>query len=285
MSSLPSFRIIVILVLLWMPARAAAAQAAGPVPNAPDQGVAPLDLNESYFWGYATDGATLLTAPARWNAGDWLTASVVTGATMLLYGHDQKIQTWVQGHKTTTVERIGDDVMPIGCGLATVPIVGGMFLYGRLAHDAKMQTTSLLTVESAVLTGVIVEALKYATGRHRPFTGDPPHTWDGPGIPADSAQSFPSGHAAIAFSVASVIATEYDNAFVAPLAYAIAAITAATRVVHNVHWTSDVFAGSAIGFWTGRMVVAAHRVPKGAGIAIVPLINRDVRGLTLTAAF
>jgi membrane-associated phospholipid phosphatase len=140
-------------------------------------------------------------------------------------------------------------------------------------------------VESFVLTGVFVQALKNGTGRHRPYTNDPPHTWDGPGIHGSAETSFPSGHASSAFAVATVIASEYDNYVVPAFAYSVAAITALNRVWHNAHWPSDTFVGSAIGYFTGKTVVASHRAGGETKMSFAPMIIDGVPGMVLTYVF
>jgi membrane-associated phospholipid phosphatase len=246
---------------------------------------APVEFNKDYFNGYVTDFKSMIASPARWDTSHWITATLLTGATILLYENDAKIQKWALDNKTTTSNDIGDKATMAGCGVLTIPIVGGMYLYGALADDGKMRKTSLLSVESFVLTAVVVQTLKYATGRHRPYTGDGPRAWDGPGIHDDAELSFPGGHASTAFSIATVIASEYDNIIVPTLAYGIATLTALNRVTHNYHWMSDVFVGAAIGYFTGKAVVASHRNGMENKLSFTPILNDGGLGIILTYRF
>lgn len=245
-----------------------------------------VELNKEYFKGYVSDFKNIVTSPARWDASDWITAVAVSGVAVGLYDNDAKIQKWALDHKTKTTDKIGDDATLAGNGVLTAPIVGGMYLYGYLADDGKMRKTSLLSVESFVLTGVFVQVLKYGTGRHRPYTGDPPHTWDGPfARHSGTNMSFPSGHASAAFSVATVIASEYDNIIVPTLAYGVATITALNRVTHNAHWSSDIFVGSAIGYFTGKAVVASHRGGGEERLSLAPMIIDENVGIGIIYKF
>jgi len=234
--------------------------------------------------GYFPDAKTIVTAPARWEAADWLTAVGVAGVTAGLYTQDGKIQNWAQKNKTSTADRIGDGATSIGFGAYTLPLLGGLYLYGHLADDAKARTTVLLAAESFVLTGVITQTIKFSAHRHRPYSGDPYHTWDGPGLSnASEKMSFPSGHASSAFAIATVVASEYENSFVVPpLAYGIASLTAMNRVLHNAHWTSDIFFGSAVGYFTGKMVVKSHDSSKKTNLMIVPVMDGKQAGLLMT---
>jgi len=247
---------------------------------------APVEFNKAYFKGYVTDLKSIVISPARWDSTDWITATVVTGIAVGLYENDAKIQKWVLDHRTDSTNSIGDKVTELGFGKYTPVLIGGMYLYGHFAEDGKMRKTALLSVESFVLTGIFTQVLKYSTHRHRPDTGDPPHTWDGPSLDrSGSTMSFPSGHASSSFAIATVIASEYDNYLVPPLAYSVAAITALNRVSHNAHWSSDVFVGSAIGYFTGKAVVASHRNGKETRLSLAPMMIDGNLGSVMTYRF
>jgi membrane-associated phospholipid phosphatase len=244
-----------------------------------------VEFNGDYFKGYVTDGIHIVTSPARWDASDWFTATLVTGVAAGLYENDVKIMKWVQDRRTTTMDDIGNNVTDLGHGKYTPALIGGLYLYGHIAGDGKARKTALLSVESFVLTGVFVQTLKYASRRHRPNTGDPYNTFDGPGRESKTSNaSFPSGHASSAFAVATVIASEYDNAVVPPLAYGIATIAALNRVMHNAHWPSDTFVGAAIGYFTGKAIVASHR-GKGDRLSLAPMMEESATGVVLTYTF
>jgi membrane-associated phospholipid phosphatase len=243
-----------------------------------------VELNKEYITGYWTDFKNIITSPARWDDSDWITAALVSGAAVGLYYNDEKIQKWVLDNRTTTSNNIGDNVTYLGSGYLTLGVVGGMFLYGQVADNGKATETALLSVESFALTGVFVQIIKRTTGRHRPYTGDPYNTWSGPSL-ASAYDSFPSGHSSSAFAVASVIAEEYDNYIVPPLAYGAAAITGYNRMQHNAHWASDVFVGAAIGYFTGKAIVASHRRGNASTMSISPLIDGERPGLMLTYRF
>ncbi len=189
-----------------------------------------VEFHKGYFKVYVTDFKNIVTAPARWDSSHWLTAGIVTGIAAGLYDNDAKIQKWVQDHKTTTTENLGDNVTSLG--LTYTPILlGGMYLYGHFADDPKMRKTVLLTIESVVLTVISVQTLKYACSA----TGPIPETVLTPGTASalhgsNSRFSFPSGHAASDFAIATVIASSMTTIIVPPLAYTIASITALNRI-------------------------------------------------------
>ena len=97
--------------------------------------------------------------------------------------------------------------------------------------DNKLEQTGFLAAYALANTGVITTVFKVITGRQRPYKDNGKDTWHwlsdyfhSPNtIGDDNHSSFPSGHSAVAWSLASVISTEYnDTKFVAPVAYTLA---------------------------------------------------------------
>ena len=193
--------------------------------------------------------------------------------TVCLYTQDDHIQSWVQGHKNSTTGHLSNDVKKIG--LYSILTFVGLGLYGYIAGDRKAVVTFWLGMESFIITGVFVEVLKRSTGRSRPHTGDPHDRWTGLNFSDQNDQlSFPSGDVSSAFSVASVVASEYGNAVVPPLVYTTATLIALERVHNNAHWPSDVFVGAAVGYFTGKAIVASHRDVKESFCVLLTLIRK-----------
>lgn len=199
---------------------------------------------------------------------------------MGLYTQDDKIRSWVQKHKNASTQHIADDASNIFT--YSVPALAVFGAYGYFFSDDKAMTTFLLATESLVINGVFVESLKYATGRSRPYTGDSHDTWNGY-MTQDAYHSFPSGDASTAFAMATVVASEYDNMIVPPLVYGTSILIALERVHNNAHWSSDVFVGSAIGYFTGKAVVAAHS--KQSNLCFEPLIDGKDKGVLMSYRF
>ncbi len=276
-----TFGLVTLLVLVTTSSALATEDSSASPADTPTTKTESVELNKAYFSGYLSDTKNILTSPARWDKSDWLEASLVTGVAVGLYTQDDKIRSWVQKHKNTTTENLADDVKKIYT--LSLPALVGLGAYGYIAPDTKAKTTFLLSAESFVITGAFVQVLKHTTGRHRPYTGDPHDTWS-PGWTSNGAHlSFPSGDASTAFSIASVVATEYDNMFIPPLVYGISTLIALERVHNDGHWASDVFVGSAIGYYTGKAIVASHS--KKSNVSFEPLIDGQVRGVLMSYRF
>lgn len=103
--------------------------------------------------------------------------------------------------------------------------------------DGRSSWPRMLTSDafSAVMTVGGVELLKRSVGETRP---------DG-----EDNRAFPSGHAAISFMLATMLHKEYGcrSPWISLGGYTIATATAASRVAHNCHWTSNVLVGAGLG--------------------------------------
>jgi len=245
-----------------------------------------FELNRDYLKGYIYDVKYILTSQSRWGRSDWIRAILIAGTTVGLYTYDQDIQNWAQKNRNNTSDKIAKFAEPVGNWSYTLPSLSLLYLYGHFFEDEKVRKVALLSLESFVIRSIFARTLKYIGHRHRPSTGDPHNIWDGPGF-SSSHLSFPSGHSSTAFAIATVIASEYDNrVFIPPLIYGIATLTALSRVNDNAHWASDVFFGSAIGYFTAKAIVGLHsKEKKDRGVTVFPVINDKYTALLMSYRF
>lgn len=136
---------------------------------------------------------------------------------------------------------------------------GASFLLGEIKHDDHLSETGLLSGEAAINATAVAYAFKEITQRQRPFQGN------GNGDFFTGGSSFPSEHAAIAWSVASVWAHEYPGWLSQAAAYGLATTISATRVTAKQHFPADVIIGSAMGWYFGRQVYRSHHDPEIGG--------------------
>jgi membrane-associated phospholipid phosphatase len=95
------------------------------------------------------------------------------------------------------------------------------------------------------------KALKKLIGRARPDAKESP--WDIDPL-ANRQVSFPSGHAALAFTLATSLADDLHNTWSSIALYTFATGTAWSRLNDNRHWPSDVIGGAVLGFTVSRMM-------------------------------
>src|SRR5215469_6018966 len=132
----------------------------------------------------------------------------------------------------------------------------GMYLFSFPTHNERWRETGFLAGEAAVNSLVAVEALKYSLGRERPYQGN------GGGSFFHGGTSFPSEHAAAAWSVAGVIAHEYPGTFSKLLAYGLASTVSFSRIHARQHFPSDVVVGSALGYLIAESIYNRRHEPQ-----------------------
>lgn len=242
-------------------------------PNPPDS------ITGEYVKGYFTDTGKMLVSPVKWDRSDWLKAGLVIGATSGLYLADTGIKNFAQKNQSATGDKGAAVGNTLGNPFVIVPTLGLFYLYGHLNEDPMARRTSLLSVESLVISGVFTGAVKLAARRPRPSTGESATSWNGPSLKGGDP-SFPSNHTTAAFSIASVIAEEYgDNPYVPPIAYGLATLTGFARIYDNKHWASDAFFGGVIGYFVGKTVVRYHTLQSDIPLTLLPTASRQGFGV------
>jgi membrane-associated phospholipid phosphatase len=129
---------------------------------------------------------------------------------------------------------------------------GALYLLGLTTNNEHQRETGYLSGEAAIDSLIVVEALKYATRRQRPFQGS------GTGPFWHGGTSFPSEHSAVAWAIAGTVAHEYPSPFMRFLAYGAATAISASRITAKQHFPSDVLVGMALGYLSSEYVYRQH---------------------------
>ncbi len=241
--------------------------------------------DKEYWKRYISDTKNIITSPLRWQGSHWLAVTMATGATFCFYIFDEDIRDFVQDNRNDTSDGMANIMEVLGDGRYTLPPLGMFYVYGHYTKNMKALRTTLLSLESFIVSGAFVQAIKFTGHRHRPGSDESAYRWDGPSL-STSNLSFPSGHSQTAFSIATVIASEYNNyKLIPPLAYSLATLSAFSRVNTDDHWASDVFFGSALSYFTAKAIIHLHDSKKGKNISILPIINDNQTGMFITYKF
>jgi hypothetical protein len=129
---------------------------------------------------------------------------------------------------------------------------GGLYLLGLLTHNQHQRETGFLSGEAAINSLIVIEGLKFATGRQRPLEGN------GKGPFWSSGASFPSEHAAATWAIAGIVAHEYPGPLMKLLSYGMATTVSVSRITAKQHFPSDVLVGAALGYLTSEYVYRKH---------------------------
>jgi membrane-associated phospholipid phosphatase len=186
----------------------------------------------------------------------------VTGTTVGLVALDPWTGRYFQRTKTTTYSGFNKVFSSKNTAIANFAIPIALYGIGLARKDVYAQRTFILAGQAVLTSEILTTVMKDVTRRANPALippgGDFSDTWfkKGGGNWVRGIGAFPSGHAISAFSVATVYAERYPTPRWKPiLAYGLAAVAGFSRVSLETHYVSDVFLGSALGYFIGRHVV------------------------------
>ena len=118
-----------------------------------------------------------------------------------------------------------------------------LFVTGVIKKDKSLKRNALIAGESILVSSVFTYALKNTVKRQRPFSADSLIVRAGHG----GGYSFPSGHTAEAFSLATSLSLSYPKWYVVVPAYLWAGTVAYSRMYLGVHYPTDIVAGALVG--------------------------------------
>jgi membrane-associated phospholipid phosphatase len=214
-------------------------------------------LGLSLLQNIAHDQREIWSSPARLRFSDmeWLVPVGGFAAGLLVTDRD------TSGHLSRNAQTIRryNNVANAGV-VGLIGVAGGLSLWSLRSHNAHWRETGYLAGEAAINSLLLVETAKYSLRRERPFQGDGSgQFFQGGGT------SFPSEHAAAAWSIAGIIAHEYPGRLTKLMAYGLASAVSFSRVRARQHFLSDVFIGSMIGDLVAQQVYSRHHDPELGG--------------------
>ena len=205
---------------------------------------------------FAQDQKYIWTSPARIRFADatWLVplGGITAGLLVTDQGYSNSLS-----RQASTLNRY-NKVSNVALG-SLIGAGAGMYLLSFPKHNDHWRETGWLAGEAALNSLIVTETFKYSLGRQRPYQGT------GAGSFFQSGTSFPSEHAAAAWSVASVIAHEYPGILPKLFAYGAAAAVDYSRVHARQHFPSDVLVGSVLGYLVAQSVYHRRHEPELGG--------------------
>jgi membrane-associated phospholipid phosphatase len=195
-------------------------------------------------------------AAAAGHAIRWYEPLAVVGGIALLSSLDQPVADHFRDHRSSSGDDVADAWIHLGAPEVYGPVTAGVIVGGLIAHDREVTRAGFRLGFSLGLAAVAAEGLKFVLGRERPdqntsgFDFDPVHL--------DSA--FPSGHATMAFAMATSLAGDIHRTWATIALYSAATGVAAARVYQQEHWLSDVAGGAAVGIASAKLVSGRWRV-------------------------
>lgn len=173
--------------------------------------------------------------------------------------------------RDSVADRLGQPLTQFG-------LAAGFYGHGFITDSERSRRIGAIGAVALSANGLATWGLKSAAGRRRPFMDEGNGHWRaGSGY---ENSSFPSGHTSMAFTMASVVAEEYESPWVDGAAYGLAGLVGASRIHQDQHWLSDVAGGALLGVVIGKGV---SRWERRSGWA--RSVYTDGRGLYLRMSF
>jgi len=241
-------------------------------------------LDRAFLGRFKRDFAAVITSPARWTRRDLLTLAAVSGTGLLIMAFDHDIQDWAQARRSESSDQASSFFTQFGNGAVLVGLSAAVYAAGAVGHNDGWRKTALLSLESLATASFIVWTTKVIAGRARPYTGESSGSFH-PFSLENSFWSLPSGHAAAAFSVATAIALQSKSAFVDLAAYGLATMVGFARIHDDKHWASDVFIGSALGYFVAKKIARLNRPGEKPSVSWGFQSSRGRQAVTLNIAF
>jgi hypothetical protein len=221
------------------------------------------------------DGLSFWSAPVRFSGRNWIiTGGTAAGAIGVISADDYLCSVFSTETEEELPHSVWESATYYGDLRYASIFSAGMYAVGLVSGDRDIRVTGRLVLESLVLSGSAVLALRYMTGRTGP--GPKGDSWDFKGFQWDAErQAFPSGHTMVAFALSTVLAEQIDHPLARIGLYGIASLAAYSRVRFDQHWTSDVLVGGALGIAAGLYVISREREREGqsgkhGGLSIMP---------------
>ncbi len=218
-------------------------------------------LNSDYLLSYWHATVYTIKQPARYSTDDWLAAAGLGAIVAITYSQDRLIYNGIHNQQPSNRQTWQKHAMEgFGSGLSAFPLLAGIYAHGLLADNSQSRHAALAGGQAFLLSAGAAYIIKTIAGRERPgnATADPGNWtfFSGSG----DFHAFPSGHSMRAFALASVLAGIYDDKpWLGAGFYALASLTAFSRLSEGKHWPSDVLAGAVLGYGIGRAVLHFNR--------------------------
>ncbi len=231
----------------------------------------------SVVWGDAktawNDGVDIFASPLHFDGSQWIETGLILGGTVAISALDRTDRLVALRNQSQSAENVFTVGRDYGVGTYGLAFSGGLYAGGLIFRSGDVRETGLMLLESISFAGIITNVVKTVVGRSRPFVEEGPFRFRGMQF-KDETTSFPSGHSTVAFAISSVLSRQIKNTWASIGLYALATLTAVSRVYDDQHWTSDSFMGAAIGNTVGIAVIGLHRSENDkTSFRVVPSFN------------
>lgn len=137
-------------------------------------------------------------------------------------------------------------------------IIGGGLILSGNSGNQKNKRIGFEILQANLYSVTITQLSKMLLGRSRPYKNEGADNFTFFSLLDDDFWSMPSGHTTVAFATFTTLSVNSENKVNQVLYMIPAFLTGISRIYHDKHWSSDVFLGAAIGYFTARFVNNLH---------------------------
>jgi hypothetical protein len=248
--------ILTVLLLVSLATVSAQSPAGSPAPS-PSPSEKRPSLEHEFFKNILKDQGAIWSSPIHLRKADAQWAIPLGLSTAALIATDNRTAGEI-GEFHDQIQ-LSHNISYLGSSYGTGAIAAAFYVIGRTKGNYRARETGILGAEAVIDSGLVYNAVKVVVERRRPLSVVRPGDF------FERGTSFPSGHSAAAWSLATVVANEYhDRRAVQITAYALATAVSISRFTGRNHFLSDVLIGSAIGYGIGHYVYHKHHVENSA---------------------
>jgi membrane-associated phospholipid phosphatase len=234
--------------------------------------------------------APALSASARPPLVGWRDAwfgIAASAAVVVAYQADARTRRAALESDGPGLDRLSKGAEKLGKPVVLVPVLLVVDQVAGLRRLPGLRGATRRIAGAILVAGISAEVLKKTVGRARPEdAGGDPYRFE----PFSSFESFPSGHATLAFAAAAALDQETSAGWIPCVAYPLAGLVGWSRVHDDRHWSSDVIAGAALGAWVGHKVSKLESRSgldprRWFGVVPSPFVTPGGLGLQVSASF
>jgi len=238
---------------------------------------------EPFFKELINEELTIWTSPARIRKKNFLFLAGLSLTTAFLIKNDEyiikKTRDFTSSH--SWIKDGGSLITFLGSAPYDLVMIGGFYIGGLLFNDNRAKETAALSLRALFHSILVSQVFKLLLRRQRPDYDNGVDRWFNDGI-GKAFRSFPSGHTAQIWSLATVVSGMYRDKPVIPvICYSLAVLAGLSRITENEHWASDALVGAVIGYSIGRFIINK----RNKRFMLSPIINDQKTGLSLSFVF
>lgn len=169
---------------------------------------------------------------------------------------------WCHEHLTDNDKKIFQIITGFGNLIYYLIVLGGAFLLFRFLWKKPLWAEDILILLVSVsLSGIVTQIFKWIAGRYRPseLFDQGLYGFDFFHI-SQAMTSFPSGHAATAFALATALTYLWPKMGI-PI-WLFAFLIGISRLIVGAHYPSDIIAGAFVGTFTTSLLIRYWPIQK-----------------------